>query len=107
MFAQSDTVSGTKMSPSECRACADICATLADFAKTAQERHGYDALANLWEYLAREAAAMGTSNWLALVAITTEIDRAMRTSPPTADEVVLHLPSAPQKLRPPQMAQAG
>lgn len=108
MFAQNDAISRTKMSPSECRACADICATLADFAKTEQERHGFDALANLWEYLAQEMAAMSPNNWLALLAITTEIDRAMRRSPTPSAGVVPHVPCAPQGIRPRQMAlQAG
>jgi hypothetical protein len=47
MFAQSDAIFEARMSPSECRACADICATLADLAKTEGECCAFDALANL------------------------------------------------------------
>lgn len=108
MFAQNDAISRTEMSPSECRACADICATLADFAKTEQERHGFDALANLWEYLAQEMAGMSRDNWLTLLAITTEIDLAMRKSPTPTANLVRHIPCPPQGIRPRQMAlQAG
>ena len=77
MIAKNDAVSRTRMSPSECRACADMCATLADLAKTEDECRGFDALSTLWESLAQDAAAMSTNDWLALLAATTDLDRAI------------------------------
>jgi hypothetical protein len=64
MLADSDAISRTRMSPSECPVSADICATLADFAKTEPECRAFDALANLWEFLAQEMAAIArTAGW--------------------------------------------
>jgi len=103
MLAQGDANSMTRMSPSECRACADVCATLADLGKTDEERFGYDALANLWEYLAQEMTTMSANNRQTLLAITTQIDRAMQSAF-TTEDVVSHVPTAPQGTRPRQLA---
>ena len=102
MLAQGDANSMT-MSPSECRTCADVCATLGDLATTDAERQGYDALANLWEYLAQEMTTMSADNRQALLAITTQIDRAMRSAF-TSEDAVSHVPAAPQGTRPRQLA---